>query len=93
MRSQINQAQKGAHKQMSTQEVFVKQFSRLFHQYRATLSTEAEHEIDTWNSISAEERERLVAAARLAIRELDAHPSLDEPRRYFAKPGQAEWGC
>jgi hypothetical protein len=76
---------------MSTQEVFVQQFSRLFHHYRESLS--AEHEADTWNSIPAEERARLVAAARLAIQELDTSSYLDESRRYFAKPGQAEWGC
>jgi len=78
---------------MSTQEVFVQQFSRLFHHYRESLSAEAEHEADTWNSIPAEERARLVAAARLAIQELDTSSYWDESRRYFAKPGQAEWGC
>lgn len=78
---------------MSTQEVFVQRFSKLLHQHRETFSCEAEHEIETWNSIPVEERERLVAAARLAIQELDTNSHLDESRRYFAKPGQAEWGC
>ena len=41
-----------------------------------------------------EERNRLVAAARLAIRELETNSYLqDGSRRYFAKPGEAEWGC
>ena len=79
---------------MSTQEVFVQQFERLFHHYREALSPEAEQESSSWSSVPPDERNRLVAAARLAILDLetDAHRE-DDPRRYFAKPGQAEWGC
>jgi hypothetical protein len=40
-----------------------------------------------------EERDRLVAAARLAILELDTNSHVEDSRRYFAKPGEAEWGC
>jgi len=87
-------AGKGAYPDMSTQEVFVQQFARLFHHYREALSLEAEQESASWNSVPAKERDRLVAAARLAILELetDAHKE-DDSRRYFAKPGEAEWGC
>jgi hypothetical protein len=77
---------------MSPQEVFVQQFSRLFHQYRESLFEEPDHE-HLWNSVPVEERERLVAAARLAIQDLDTPSHPEESRRYFAKPGQAEWGC
>ena len=77
---------------MSTQEVFVQQFER-FHCYREALSPKQEQE-STWNSVPAEERNRLVTAARLAILELDTDPQTqDNSRRYFAKPGEAEWGC
>ena len=87
-------AQEGARLDMSTQEVFVQQFARLFDQYREALSPEAEGENRSWNSVPHEERNRLVAAARLAILELETNAHLlDGSRRYFAKPGEAEWGC
>ena len=49
---------------------------------------------ETWDQIPAQEKSRLVAAARLALLELSAiaHEQEDS-RRYFAKPGNAEWGC
>ena len=78
---------------MSTQEVFVQQFARLFQHYSEALSPQAEHENATWYSMSPEERDRMVAAARLAILELDANSQMEDSRRYFAKPGEAEWGC
>jgi hypothetical protein len=79
---------------MSTQEVFVQQFERLFHHYREALSPEAEQESSSWNSMPPDERNRLVAAARLAILELDTNARMqNDSRRYFAKPGEAEWGC
>jgi hypothetical protein len=79
---------------MSTQEVFVQQFARLFHHYREALSPEMEQGCTTWNAIPTEERHRLVAAARLAIVDLEANTRMeDDSRRYFAKPGEAEWGC
>jgi hypothetical protein len=79
---------------MSTQEVFVQQFARLFHHYREALSTEAEQDSTLDSSASNQDRNRLVAAARLAILELENNARMHEDsRRYFAKPGEAEWGC
>ena len=78
---------------MSTQEVFVQQFARLFQHYSQALSPQAEQENATWYSMTPEERDRMVAAARLAILELDANSRMEDSRRYFAKPGEAEWGC
>ena len=78
---------------MSTQEVFVQQFARLFQHYSEALSPQAEQENTTWYSMPPEERDRMVAAARLAILELDANSQMEDSRRYFAKPGEAEWGC
>ena len=78
---------------MSTQDVFVQQFARLFQHYSEALSPEAEKENATWYSMPPEERERMVAAARLAILELDTNSQMEDSRRYFAKPGEAEWGC
>ena len=79
---------------MSTQEVFVQQFVRLFHHYRDALSPEVEQESATWNSAPPGERHRMVAAAHLAILELETNARMeDDSRRYFARPGEAEWGC
>jgi len=78
---------------MSTQEVFVQQFARLFQHYSEALSPQAEQENATWYSMPPGERDRMVAAARLAILELDANPQMEDSRCYFAKPGEAEWGC
>jgi hypothetical protein len=79
---------------MSTQDVFVQQFVRLFQHYREALSPEAEAESPSWKTVSPDERLQMVAAARLAILELEAEASMEEnSRRYFAKPGEAEWGC
>ena len=80
---------------MSTQEVFVQQFTKLFQHYSSALSsTEPEAAPEPPNSGLADESNRLVAAARLAILELETNASLrGNDRRYFAKPGEAEWGC
>ncbi len=72
----------------------MEQFAKLFHHYREALSPEAEHGSATMHAIPTDERRRLVAAARLAILELETNGRMeDDSRRYFAKPGEAEWGC
>ena len=64
------------------------------HHYREALSPEAEQGGESWSSVAPDERNRLVAAARSAILELESNARLqDQSRRYFAKPGEAEWGC
>jgi len=79
---------------MSTQELFVQQFARLFHHYREALSPEQEQENASENPSLEDDNNRLVAAARLAILELETNVyTQDDRRRYFAKPGEAEWGC
>ena len=83
---------------MSTQEVFVLQFAKLFHHYREALTPESkaapETQVIDWSTIPGEERNRIVAAARLALLELETTAGLEnDSRRYFAKPGEAEWGC
>jgi hypothetical protein len=91
---QWRERRKAPKENMSTQEVFVQQFARLFHHYREALSPEAEQESAIWTSVSPDERHRLVAAARLAILELETNAGMeDDSRRFFAKPGEAEWGC
>jgi hypothetical protein len=83
---------------MSTQEVFVQQFAALFHHYQAALSPDSQEPPEPtssgWKSVPTDDRNRLMAAARLAILEMETNARLEEnSRKYFAKPGQAEWGC
>ena len=79
---------------MSDQEVFVQPFARWFQHFHEALSPDPEQESASWNSIPVDQRHRLVAAARLAIHELETDArSQDNSRLYFAKPGEAEWGC
>ena len=83
---------------MSAQEVFVQQFARLFHHYDEALDSSANLTAEvcrtSWNGVPFEERSRLVGAARLALLELETDSELEgDARRYFAKPGEAEWGC
>jgi hypothetical protein len=83
---------------MSIQEVSPEQFAKLFHHYHEALARDfgcANRSYpDSWSEVPLGERRRMVTAARLALLELAS--SSDEEngrRRYFAMPGQAEWGC
>jgi hypothetical protein len=48
----------------------------------------------SWEQAPQDERKLMIAAARLTLLELAAM-SEREPasRQYFAKPGEADWGC
>lgn len=79
---------------MSTQEQFVQQFTKLFHHYTEALSAGGHQQCVSEDSASRHESDRLVAAARLAILELETDGRMKESsRRYYARPGEAEWGC
>lgn len=81
----------------SIQEVSAEHLAKLFHHYREALSQDFHaHEETTasWDQASHQERKLMVAAARLALLELAATSSPEDPsRKYFAKPGEADWGC
>ena len=82
---------------MSTEEVFVQQFAKLFVHYRDALTLDTDStgdmQLHGWNELPCAERERLVAAARLALVEIESSAVADDSHRYYAKPGEAEWGC
>jgi len=87
--------QKG-NKLMSIQEVPVERFAQLFHYYHQALAdsrnTAAAGANDAWADVPPSEKSRMIAAARLALLELA--PVVEyQQRPYFAKPGEAEWGC
>jgi hypothetical protein len=82
---------------MSIQEVSAEQLAELLHHYHQALgadfSRESKPDADAWEQVPQPEKKRLVAAARLALLELRSLEKEEDSRRYFAKPGQAEWGC
>jgi hypothetical protein len=84
---------------MSTiHDVSAEQLARLFHHYRVALSHDGgghgiEEESVSWDRAPQNERRLMVAAARLALIELSTPPEPSPSRKYYAKPGEADWGC
>lgn len=80
------------------QEVNAEQLARVFHHYKEALTHDCVPEKDqdstTWDCTPQSKRKLMVAAARLTLLELSTTPESRSPgRKYFAKPGEAEWGC
>lgn len=81
----------------SIQDISAEELAKLFHHYHGALA----HDFDcsgnstdaSWDRTPQEKRKLMVAAARLTLMELAASPSSNESRPYFAKPGEADWGC
>jgi hypothetical protein len=83
---------------MSIQEVPAEQLAELIHHYHQVLEPDfgcpSKPDAETWEQIPQQEKSRLVAATRLALLELTSTDAeRKDPRRYFARPGEAEWGC
>jgi hypothetical protein len=83
---------------MSIQEISAEQLAELFHHYHQALAPDfgcAEKTgSEAWEEVPQKEKSRLIAAARLALLELgEAARDQENHRRYFAPPGEAEWGC
>ncbi len=83
---------------MSIQEVSAERFAQLFHHYHQALANDSGNPSalrtkDAWESVPPAEKSNLIAAARLALLEVELIPSERQSRRYFAKAGEAEWGC
>ncbi|MFZ0864664.1 MAG: hypothetical protein ABR881_02780 [Candidatus Sulfotelmatobacter sp.] len=85
---------------MSTiQDVSAEHLAKLFHHYREALAHNGEchgteEETSSWDRAPQNERKLMVAAARLALLELATAPAEATPsRKYYAKPGEADWGC
>lgn len=89
---------------MSTiQEVSAEQLAKLFFNYHEALAHDCceengtEHEkqqASSWECTPQNERKLMVAAARLTLLELSSTPADSQPgRKYYATPGEAEWGA
>ncbi len=84
----------------SIQEISAEELAKLFHHYHETLAHDFACSSSTgfanhsWDETPQNERNLMVAAARLALLELGAASDQNNPaRKYFAKPGEADWGC
>jgi hypothetical protein len=83
----------------SIQDVSAEELAKLFHHYRGALAhdfdcQDGEPELSSWDRTSQSERKLMVAAARLTLLELAAEQAQQRADRpYFAKPGEADWGC
>ena len=83
---------------MSLQEVLPEQLAQLLHHYHQALgpqfACDTEADPEPWEQVPSQEKNRMIAAARLALLELAASDQQrEDSRKYFAKPGEAEWGC
>ena len=83
---------------MSLQEVLPEQLAQLFHHYHQALgpqfACDTEADPEPWEQVPSQEKKRMIAAARLALLELaESDQQRADSRKYFAKPGEAEWGC
>jgi hypothetical protein len=79
-------------------EVAPERLAELFHHYHQALTPETtgnrSSERGAWKEVPQQEKSRLVAAARLALLELESITrDRARSRKYFAQPGEAEWGC
>jgi hypothetical protein len=78
--------------------IHAEELARLFHHYRGALAHDSDchnqaESDSSWDRTPQHERKLMVAAARLALLELATAPAQQNARPYFAKPGEADWGC
>ena len=73
------------------------ELAKLFHQYQQLLAGDFDSRkecLSSWEQTPTNERRLLIAAARLTLDELSLKTDENQTARpYFAKPGEAEWGC
>lgn len=83
---------------LTIQDVSAEQLAKLFHHYREALDHDCgghgKTEESSWDRAPQGERKAMVAAARLTLLELATSPAQPTLcRKYYATPGEAEWGC
>jgi hypothetical protein len=83
----------------SLHNVCAEDLAKLFHHYHEALAHDfhghASRQADvSWEQAPQNERKLMIAAARLTLLELAATSEGElANRQYFAKPGEADWGC
>lgn len=83
---------------MSIQEVSPEKLAEVFHHYQHSVDSNqavtSTVDAEAWENVPQQDKNRLVAAARLTLLELaSTEEEENHARRYYAKPGEAEWGC
>jgi hypothetical protein len=83
---------------MCIEEISAEQLAEVFHHYYEALAPDFNcrnnARSESWSEVPPNERSRMIAAARLALLDVgSARHATNERERYFAKPGEAEWGC
>ncbi len=80
---------------MWIEEVAPERLAELIRRYHQALEVSGKgSESVSWNEVATPDKNRFVAAAHLML--LQPHSNKNElpkPHRYFADPGNAEWGC
>jgi hypothetical protein len=83
----------------SIHNVSAESLAKVFHHYHEALAHDfhggaARKPEVSWEEAQPAERKLMIAAARLTLLELAETLSQAQPdRAYFAKPGEADWGC
>ena len=81
------------------QDVSPEELAKLFHHYQEALAGDFDCQLDksgapSWEETPPNERKLRIAAVRMALLELASTSPQHKPNHeYYAKPGEAEWGC
>lgn len=80
---------------MWIEEIAPERLAEFLHHYHQALEVFGKgSESGSWKEMAKPEKNRLVAAARLTLLAFDSTKNQSSKSRpYFAKPGEAEWGC
>jgi hypothetical protein len=82
----------------SIQDVSAEELAKLVHHYQGALAGDfgcdsQENMSASWDETSQNRRKLMITATRLALLELSATNPRKSDADYFAKPGEADWGC
>ena len=82
----------------SIQNVSQEELVELFPHYQQALANEFDFQpghgsAAGWDQLPPNERNLKIAAARRALMDLASAAQDGHNREYYAKPGEAEWGC
>jgi hypothetical protein len=78
------------------QDISPEQLARLIYHYRQGLLQDGHsrnEDVPSWDRAPQNDRKLMIAAARLALLDLSTPPVSIPGRKYYAQPGEADWGC
>jgi hypothetical protein len=82
----------------SIHDMSAEELAKLVHHYQAALAgdfgCESHGEVGpSWDQTPQKQRQLMITATRLALLELSETRQRKTHADYFAKPGEADWGC